>query len=259
MGGCCKIGGVKDLDGFRLVMKPETFVPVAKPSELNGAGPFALSANGVDIVVARECGEWRAFAGRCPHQGALLGEGELDGHALVCRNHHWRFALNSGQRIGGPEVLSSCPVVERNGALLVDVAGLAPSARRTTATRSLDDLPGPRPLPFIGNLHQLDSTKAHLTIEGWAARYGSTYQFWMGPRESSRRPIWRRSTTFCAPDPKPFAARSRWTASLANSGSRGCSMPRVTSGARSASYPSPPLHSVTCMRFFRGSKRSPSD
>ena len=163
-------------------MKPETFVPVAKPSELNGAGPFALSANGVDIVVAREDGEWRAFAGRCPHQGALLGEGELDGHALVCRNHRWRFALDSGQRIGGPEVLPSCPVVERNGALLVDVSGLAPPARRTAATRSLDDLPGPRPLPFIGNLHQLDSAKAHLTIEGWAARYGSTYQFWMGPR-----------------------------------------------------------------------------
>ena len=89
---------------------------------------------------------------------------------------------NSGRRIGGPEALPPCPVVERNGALLVDVTGLAPSARRTTATRSLDDLPGPRPLPFIGNLHQLDSAKAHLTMEGWAARYGSTYQFWMGPR-----------------------------------------------------------------------------
>ncbi len=167
---------------MRLVMKLETFVPVAKLSELNGAGPFALSANGVDVVVARDEGRWRAFGGRCPHQGALLGEGELAGRALVCRNHHWRFALNSGQRIGGPEALAACPVAERNGALWVDVAGLAPSARRTAATRSLDDLPGPRPLPVIGNLHQLDSAKAHLTMEAWAARYGSTFQFRMGPR-----------------------------------------------------------------------------
>jgi len=35
-------------------------------------------------------GRLLAFQGRCPHQGALLGEGELvEGH-LVCRNHGWR-------------------------------------------------------------------------------------------------------------------------------------------------------------------------
>ncbi len=163
-------------------MKPETFVRAANLSELKGAGPFALSANGVDVVVARAGGGWRAFAGRCPHQGALLGEGEIDGGALVCRNHGWRFALDSGLREGGPECLASCPVAERNNALFVDIAGFKPSAARVTATRSLDDLPGPKPLPLIGNLHQLDSSKAHLILEEWAARYGSIYQFWMGSR-----------------------------------------------------------------------------
>ena len=163
-------------------MKPEALAHVAKLGELTGAGPFALSTNGVDIVIARYGHGWRAFGGRCPHQGALLGEGELDGDALVCRNHRWRFALNSGQRIGGPEYLAACPIVERNGALLVDVTGIERSVRRTAATRSLDDLPGPRPLPVIGNLHQLNSARAHLIMEEWAARYGSTYQFWMGSR-----------------------------------------------------------------------------
>ena len=163
-------------------MKPETFVRAANLSELKGAGPFALSANGVDVVLARSGGGWRAFGGRCPHQGALLGEGELDGGALVCRNHGWRFALDSGQRDGGPECLASCPVAERNGALFVDIAGFKPSAARIAATRSLDDLPGPKPLPLIGNLHQLDPTKAHLILEEWAARYGSIYQFRMGRR-----------------------------------------------------------------------------
>ncbi|MBV8105807.1 MAG: cytochrome P450, partial [Hyphomicrobiales bacterium] len=163
-------------------MKPETFLRVANLSELKSAGPFALSANGVDVVLARTGRGWRAFGGRCPHQGALLGEGELDGDALVCRNHRWRFALDSGQRDGGPECLASCPVAERDGALFVDVTGLPPSAARIAATRSLNDLPGPKPLPLIGNLHQLDPTKAHLIMEEWAARYGSIYQFWMGRR-----------------------------------------------------------------------------
>ena len=60
------------------VMKPETFTHVAKVSDLDGAGPFAVSANGADIVLLKAAGRWRAFEGRCPHQGALLGEGELD-------------------------------------------------------------------------------------------------------------------------------------------------------------------------------------
>src|SRR5208283_933443 len=94
----------------------------------------------------------------------------------------WRFALDSGQRFGGSERLPSCPVAERDGALFVETTGFEPAAARIAATRSMDDLPGPKPLPLIGNLHQLDSSKAHLILEEWAARYGSIYQFWMGRR-----------------------------------------------------------------------------
>ena len=78
--------------------KPETFTRVANVGELKGAGPFALSANGADVVLVRARGGWRAFEGRCPHQGASLGEGEIEGGALVCRNHRWRFAIDSGRR-----------------------------------------------------------------------------------------------------------------------------------------------------------------
>jgi cytochrome P450/nitrite reductase/ring-hydroxylating ferredoxin subunit len=161
-------------------MKPGTFIRVAKSSELNGAGPFALSANGADVVLVRSGGGWRAFEGRCPHQGALLGEGEIDGGALICRNHRWRFSIDSGRREGGPECLASCPVAERDGGVFVDVTGLKRSSVQKAPTRSLDDLPGPKGLPLVGNLHQIDSTRAHLILEGWAARYGSTFQFRMG-------------------------------------------------------------------------------
>ena len=163
-------------------MKAETFTRVADLSELKSAGPFALSANEVDIVLLRTGGEWRAFQGRCPHQGALLGEGELDDGALVCRNHRWRFSVDSGQREGGPECLASCPVAERDGAVFVNVTGLKPSSAPIAATRTVDDLPGPRPLPLIGNLHQLDATTGHLIMEEWSARFGSTYQFRMGAK-----------------------------------------------------------------------------
>jgi nitrite reductase/ring-hydroxylating ferredoxin subunit len=162
-------------------MKPESFVRVAKVDELVGRGPFAVSANGLDIALLRTKSNWRAFDGRCPHQGALLGEGELEGEALVCRNHRWRFALDSGRRIGGPGCLASCPVVERDGAVFVDVTGLSAAQPKKGPTRSIDDLPGPRPLPLVGNLLQLDAARVHLILEDWTRLYGPTYQFRMGP------------------------------------------------------------------------------
>lgn len=64
----------------------------AQLADLRGEGPFALSGDGLDLVVVRTASGLRAFQGRCPHQGALLGEGELDGEALVCRNRRWRDA-----------------------------------------------------------------------------------------------------------------------------------------------------------------------
>ena len=56
-----------------------TWTALAPLADLRGDGPFALSADGVDLVVLRTAQGLRAWQGRCPHQGALLGEGELDG------------------------------------------------------------------------------------------------------------------------------------------------------------------------------------
>jgi cytochrome P450/nitrite reductase/ring-hydroxylating ferredoxin subunit len=162
-------------------MKPDPFVRAANSRDLVGHGPFAVSADGVDVALVRTGAGWRAFQGRCPHQGALLGEGEIEGDKLVCRNHRWRFSLESGQRDGGAECLASCPAVERDGAIFVDVSGLAQSPSKPAGRRSLDELPGPKPRPIFGNAHQVDLAKAHLVFEGWAKQYGPTFRFWRGP------------------------------------------------------------------------------
>jgi cytochrome P450/nitrite reductase/ring-hydroxylating ferredoxin subunit len=166
-------------------MKPgHPFVRAANSRDLIGPGPFALSANGVDVALVRTGAGWRAFQGRCPHQGALLGEGEIDGEKLVCRNHRWRFSLDSGRRDGGSECLASCPVAERDGAIFIDVSALKGASQETAGTRSLADLPGPKPLPLVGNLHQISPTKVHLVLQAWAEQYGPIYKLQMGPRRA---------------------------------------------------------------------------
>ena len=44
-----------------------------------------------------------------------------------------------------------------------------------------EDLPGPRGLPLIGNLHQVRFDRLHLALEDWAGQYGPLYQIRFGP------------------------------------------------------------------------------
>jgi cytochrome P450/nitrite reductase/ring-hydroxylating ferredoxin subunit len=152
----------------------------ASHGELVGDGPFALSAGGVDLVALRTSAGLRVYEGRCPHQGALLGEGELDGDALVCRNHRWRFDAATGRRDRGPQCLRACPSELRDAGLFVDVSALAEV--RATATRSIAELPGPTGLPWIGNALDIEVPRLHLALEDWARTYGPVYRLHAGPR-----------------------------------------------------------------------------
>ena len=163
-------------------MSNNRLVRIANSEDLSGSGPYALSAEGIDLVAVRgRDGVLFAYEGRCPHRGALLGEGDVDGGQLVCRNHRWRFDIETGRRVGGPETLTSCPLLIKGGEVLADVSTLPMASAKSASARHLKDLPGPKGLPLVGNLHQLDMPKLHLTLERWAAQYGPAYLLRMGP------------------------------------------------------------------------------
>lgn len=48
--------------------------------------------------------------------------------------------------------------------------------------RSLAELPGPRGLPWLGNLLELDQARFHLTLESFWRRYGELFSFRIGPQ-----------------------------------------------------------------------------
>jgi cytochrome P450/nitrite reductase/ring-hydroxylating ferredoxin subunit len=146
--------------------------------------PCGISLNGVELVVLRTGRALYAYEGRCPHQGALLAEGELGGGVLMCRNHGWRFDAATGKRLGGPQCLRACPVRDAGGWIWVEVPageGAQPSPR---GHRSVASLPGPSGLPLLGNLLQMDVGKLPALLEGWASAHGGLYQLRLGPRRA---------------------------------------------------------------------------
>jgi cytochrome P450 len=52
----------------------------------------------------------------------------------------------------------------------------------SSKVRSLSQLDGPRKLPLLGNMLDIDSKRLHLILEEWAARYGSYFVIWFGPK-----------------------------------------------------------------------------
>jgi cytochrome P450 len=58
----------------------------------------------------------------------------------------------------------------------------AAQAAATTPTRTVDDLPGPRPIPVFGNALQIKSSEMHRQLEAWARQYGPYYKLRLGPR-----------------------------------------------------------------------------
>src|SRR2546423_3199572 len=58
----------------------------------------------------------------------------------------------------------------------------ATSAQKTL--RRYEDLPGPRGVPVLGNLLQIETTRMHQQLENWCAEYGSPYRLKLGKRQA---------------------------------------------------------------------------
>ncbi|WP_047487433.1 Rieske 2Fe-2S domain-containing protein [Terriglobus sp. TAA 43] len=62
--------------------------------------------NGLQICVTEIEGKLVAFDNHCPHQGAPLSAGHLDGCMVVCPYHAWRFDVTNGksENIADPDL-----------------------------------------------------------------------------------------------------------------------------------------------------------
>jgi 3-phenylpropionate/trans-cinnamate dioxygenase ferredoxin component len=113
------------------------YVDVMNSDDIKDGQMKEVAAGGTAVVVARAAGEYYAAGARCPHMGARLVEGTLDGTIITCPRHGSQFDLRDGsvvrwtnwpgivasvgRLIKSPEQLSRYRVKVEGGRVLVEV------------------------------------------------------------------------------------------------------------------------------------------
>lgn len=71
-------------------------VKVASFSALEEKQPTHALVSATDLVVIRFGEEVSVLYGRCLHRGALLSDGHIEGHNLICGLHNWDYRIDTG-------------------------------------------------------------------------------------------------------------------------------------------------------------------
>ncbi len=91
--------------------------------------PTHALVEGVDLVVTRygeSEDEFSVLYGRCAHRGALLADGHVDGHNLICGVHNWDFRVDTGvSEYNNAEVLEKFTAWVEDDQIMVDADEIA--------------------------------------------------------------------------------------------------------------------------------------
>ena len=89
--------------------------------ELEDRQPKHVLISNVDLVVIRYDDSVSVLYGRCAHRGAMMSDGFIDGHNIICGVHGWDYRIDTGiSEYNNAETLPKFKSWVKDGAVLVD-------------------------------------------------------------------------------------------------------------------------------------------
>ncbi|MGI9515507.1 MAG: Rieske (2Fe-2S) protein [Pirellulaceae bacterium] len=93
---------------------------VCNVDEIPDGKGYSYEVNDEIVAVFHVEGLFYAIDDACPHMGASLSAGYLDGCIVACPLHAWRFDVRDGTWCDNPRVATdSYPVTVKNGEVFV--------------------------------------------------------------------------------------------------------------------------------------------
>lgn len=143
---------VRQLENFNQPVMVEGWYWVLASNALKPGTVKAVDVGGRPLAVWRSSsGQVRIFDAHCPHMGAHLAQGKVDGESLRCFFHNWRFEADGRcsdipcLAKPGPTVRARAwPAIERHGLIWV--------------------WPGHSPGPFLPVPPDIDDSEIHSTL-----------------------------------------------------------------------------------------------
>jgi 3-phenylpropionate/trans-cinnamate dioxygenase ferredoxin subunit len=78
------------------------FTNVCKLDDLSQAVPKTFEVNDRFVVLVRYDDDVFCVEDLCTHDGGTLGDGELEGHCLICPRHGAKFDVRTGEAVSMP-------------------------------------------------------------------------------------------------------------------------------------------------------------
>jgi len=154
-------------------------VRIAIWSELEDRQPEHAIVENVDLVVIRYDEEVSVLYGRCLHRGALLSDGNIQGHNLICGIHNWDYRMDTGvSEYSNDEALEKFTVVLEKGGVYVDASEIRAFHKRHPQPFNRDS--------YLGNFEDThpESTEPYTRYIQDLARNGLKKYGHHGPSEA---------------------------------------------------------------------------
>lgn len=86
-----------------LEVRSMEFVKVAETAEIPVGSRKIVTVQGKEILIANVGGAYYAMGNKCPHAGADLSKGLLEGNIITCPAHKAKFDITTGKVVFRPK------------------------------------------------------------------------------------------------------------------------------------------------------------